>query len=410
MQDRNWYFQMLLTHPNQRLNPMSKHRVISLFVLLVSLAALPCLQAQMRSHDKAAKAAGLDVDSLTAMDAAMQKQIDDKHVAGVIGLIGRNGKIGYFEAFGHRNIKADKPMTRDALFRIYSMTKPMVAVTAMSLWEEGKFKLDDPISNFCPEWKNATVTEGGKKVPVNTPMTARHLMTHSSGLSYDRANVDVGPTTSLKTFSESLAKQPLKFQPGTDYQYGYSIDILGRYIEAIEGETLDVVMRERLFDKLSMDDTEFWIRKSDDLDRVALVYTKAQQNKLRSWNRSAELLKEPSRMMGGQGLVSTTADYAKFCQMFLNKGKLSGARILKAATVELMSQNHLKSIGKVYGLGGQVRPDGFYSWGGAAGTGFWIDPANNSYAVFMIQRWGYNPPTYGVFKRITAQAIGSNDK
>tara|TARA_B110000438_G_C15768288_1_gene630657 strand:- start:340 stop:1572 length:1233 start_codon:yes stop_codon:yes gene_type:complete len=410
MQDRNWYFQMLLTHPNQRLNPMSKHPVISLFVLLVSLAALPCLQAQMRSHDKAAKAAGLDVDSLTAMDAAMQKQIDDKHVAGVIGLIGRNGKIGYFEAFGHRNIKADKPMTRDALFRIYSMTKPMVAVTAMSLWEEGKFKLDDPISNFCPEWKNATVTEGGKKVPVNTPMTARHLMTHSSGLSYDRANVDVGPTTSLKTFSESLAKQPLKFQPGTDYQYGYSIDILGRYIEAIEGKTLDVVMRERLFDKLSMDDTEFWIRKSDDLDRVALVYTKAQQNKLRSWNRSAELLKEPSRMMGGQGLVSTTADYAKFCQMFLNKGKLSGARILKAATVELMSQNHLKSIGKVYGLGGQVRPDGFYSWGGAAGTGFWIDPANNSYAVFMIQRWGYNPPTYGVFKRITAQAIGSNDK
>ena len=401
---------MLLTHPNQRLNPMSKHPVISLFVLLVSLAALPCLQAQMRSHDKAAKAAGLDVDSLTAMDAAMQKQIDDKHVAGVIGLIGRNGKIGYFEAFGHRNIKADKPMTRDALFRIYSMTKPMVAVTAMSLWEEGKFKLDDPISNFCPEWKNATVTEGGKKVPVNTPMTARHLMTHSSGLSYDRANVDVGPTTSLKTFSESLAKQPLKFQPGTDYQYGYSIDILGRYIEAIEGKTLDVVMRERLFDKLSMDDTEFWIRKSDDLDRVALVYTKAQQNKLRSWNRSAELLKEPSRMMGGQGLVSTTADYAKFCQMFLNKGKLSGARILKAATVELMSQNHLKSIGKVYGLGGQVRPDGFYSWGGAAGTGFWIDPANNSYAVFMIQRWGYNPPTYGVFKRITAQAIGSNDK
>jgi len=401
---------MLPTHPNQRLNPMSKHPVISLFVLLVSLAALPCLQAQMRSHDKAAKAAGLDVDSLTAMDAAMQKQIDDKHVAGVIGLIGRNGKIGYFEAFGHRNIKADKPMTRDALFRIYSMTKPMVAVTAMSLWEEGKFKLDDPISNFCPEWKNATVTEGGKKVPVNTPMTARHLMTHSSGLSYDRANVDVGPTTSLKTFSESLAKQPLKFQPGTDYQYGYSIDILGRYIEAIEGKTLDVVMRERLFDKLSMDDTEFWIRKSDDLDRVALVYTKAQQNKLRSWNRSAELLKEPSRMMGGQGLVSTTADYAKFCQMFLNKGKLSGARILKAATVELMSQNHLKSIGKVYGLGGQVRPDGFYSWGGAAGTGFWIDPANNSYAVFMIQRWGYNPPTYGVFKRITAQAIGSNDK
>ena len=396
--------------PLLRLSPMLKHRITSLLVFLVLLTARSALQAQTRSHDKAAKAAGLNVDSLNAMDAAMQKQIADKHVAGVIGLIGRNGKIGYFEAFGHRNIKADKPMTRDALFRIYSMTKPMVAVTAMSLWEEGKFKLDDPISNFCPEWGNATVIQDGKKIPVTTPITARQLMTHSSGLSYDRANVDVGLTTSLKRFSESLAKQPLKFQPGTNYRYGYSIDILGRYIEAIEGKTLDVVMRERLFDKLGMDDTEFWIRQSDDIDRVALGYSKSQQNELRSWNRSAELLKKPSRMMGGQGLVSTTADYAKFCQMFLNKGKLGRIRILKESTVELMSQNHLKSIGKAYGLGGQVRPDGFYSWGGAAGTGFWIDPANDSYAVFMIQRWGYNPPTYGVFKRIAAQAVKSADK
>jgi CubicO group peptidase (beta-lactamase class C family) len=232
---------MLLTHPKKRPSVMSKPSIISLFVLLVSLASLPALQAQTRSHDKGGEAAGLNVDSLNTMDAAMQKQIDDKHVAGVIGLIGRNGKIGYFEAFGHRNIKADKSMTRDALFRIYSMTKPMVAVTAMSLWDEGKFKLDDSISNFCPEWKNVTVTADGKKVPVNTPIIARHLMTHSSGLSYDRANVDVGPTTSLKNFSESLAKRPLKFQRGPDYQYGYSIDILGRYIEAIEGKSLDVV-------------------------------------------------------------------------------------------------------------------------------------------------------------------------
>ncbi|PHR86185.1 MAG: hypothetical protein COA78_38195 [Blastopirellula sp.] len=389
---------------------MSKHPITSLLVLLVSLAAVPALLAQTRSHDKAAKAAGLNVDALKAMDAAMQKQIDDKQVAGVIGLIGCKGKVGYFEAFGHRNIKADKPMTQDALFRIYSMTKPMVAVTAMSLWEEGKFKLDDPISNYCPEWKNVTVNDGGKKVPVNTPITARHLMTHSSGLSYNKTNVDLGPTTSLKTFSESLARQPLKFQPGTGYQYGYSIDILGRYIEAIEGKPLDVVMRERLFDMLGMDDTEFWIRKSEDLDRVALVYIKDKQNNFHAWNKSAELLEKPSRMMGGQGLVSTTADYAKFCQMFLNKGKLGEASILKASTVELMSQNHLKSIGKVYGLGRTVKKDGFYSWGGAAGTGFWIDPATDSFAVFMIQRWGYKPPTYNVFKKFTAQAIDFEDK
>jgi len=323
----------------------------------------------------------------------------------VIGLIGRRGSIGYFEAFGYRNLKEEKPMTKDALFRIFSMTKPIVAVTAMTLWEEGKFKLDDPISVFCPEWKNATAKENGATVPVTTPVTARHLMTHSSGISYDKNGLDMSDTTSLKTFSESLAKKPLKFQPGTDYKYGYSIDILGRYIEAIEGKPLDVVMRERIFNKLGMDDTEFWIRKPEDLDRVALVYGKSRQNNLRAWDRSAELLEKPSRMMGGQGLVSTTADYAKFCQMFLNKGKLGEVQILKPSTIELMSKNHLKDIRKVYGLGGMVKGDGFYSWGGAAGTGFWIDPATDSYAVFMIQRWGYKPPTYDVFKKFTAKAL-----
>jgi CubicO group peptidase (beta-lactamase class C family) len=387
---------------------MSKQPILSLVMLLVSLAAAPALQAQTRSHDKAAKAAELNVDALKAMDVAMQKQIDDKHVAGVIGLIGRHGKVGYFEAFGHRNIKADKPMTQDALFRIYSMTKPMVAVTAMSIWEEGKFKLDDPISNYCPEWKNATAKVDGKVVPVSTPVTPRHLMTHSSGLTYNKNGVSLGDA-SLETFSQSLAKQPLKFQPGTDYNYGYSIDILGRFIEAVEGKPLDVVMHERLFDKLGMNDTEYWIRKSEDLDRVALVYSKTKTGDFNAWNRSAELLNKPARMMGGQGLVSTTADYAKFCQMFLNKGKLGKTLILKAATVELMSQNHLKSIGKVYGLGGTVKGDGFYSWGGAAGTGFWIDPKSDSYAVFMIQRWGYKPPTYNVFKKFTAQAIGTSE-
>ena len=389
---------------------MPNYYITCCFAVLLSSSTFLQSHAQTPSHDKAAQAAGLGVEALNEMDVAMQKQIDDKHVAGVIGLIGRQGKVGYFEAFGYRNLNQQKPMTKDALFRIYSMTKPMVAVTAMSLWEEGKFKLDDPISVFCPEWKNAATKKNGILVPVTTPVTARHLMTHSSGLSYDKNGLDLGEATSLKKFSESLAKKPLRFQPGTDYKYGYSIDILGRYIEAIEGKPLDVVMRERIFDKLGMKDTEFWIRKREDLDRVALVYGKGRQNNLRAWDKSAELLLKPKRMMGGQGLVSTTADYAKFCQMFLNKGKLGDVQILKPETVELMSQNHLKSIGKVYGLGGFVKENGFYSWGGAAGTGFWIDPATDSYAVFMIQRWGYKPPTYDVFKKLAAKAVISGDR
>jgi CubicO group peptidase (beta-lactamase class C family) len=384
---------------------MPKHLITPVIVLAVVVGCSVETHAQTRSHDKDAKAAGLNVEALSALDDALQTQIDDHHVAGVIGLIGRHGKIGYFEAFGSRNIDADAPMNRDSLFRIYSMTKPIVAVTAMQIWEEGKFKLDDPISNYCPEWTDATVKVDGKVVAANKPLTARHLMTHSAGLSYAKKGLEIGDDVDLQTFSESLAKQPLKFQPGTSYVYGYAIDILGRYIEAIEGKPLDEVMRERIFDKLGMDDTEFWIRDSADQDRAARVYMKNNEGVFFAWNKSHELLRKPARMMGGQGLVSTAGDYAKFCQMLLGKGKFDETRILKASTVKLMSQNHLKDIGRVYGLGGSVNGKGRYSWGGAAGTGFWVDATTDTYAVFMIQRWGYKPPTYGVFKKYAAKAI-----
>ena len=384
---------------------MAIHLITSFFVLAIALGFSSESHAQTRDHDKDGKAAGLKVEALNALDSALQTQIDDHHVAGVIGLIGRHGKIGYFEAFGSRNIEASAPMERDSLFRIYSMTKPIVAVTAMQIWEEGKFKLDDPLSNYCPEWKNATAKVDGKVVAVDKPLTARHLLTHSAGLSYKKNGLALGDDVDLKTFSESLAKQPLQFQPGTSYVYGYAIDILGRYIEAIEGKPLDVVMRERIFDKLGMDDTEFWIRNSADQNRVARVYMKSRTGTFFSWNKSHELLRKPARMMGGQGLVSTAGDYAKFCQMFLGQGKLNETRILKASTVKLMSQNHLNKIGRVYGLGGMVNGKGLYSWGGAAGTGFWVDARTDAYGVFMIQRWGYKPPTYKVFKKHAAKAI-----
>jgi CubicO group peptidase (beta-lactamase class C family) len=196
---------------------MPKYLITPVIVLAVALGFAVETHAQTRSHDKDAKAAGLNVQALNALDDALQTQIDDQHVAGVIGLIGRHGKIGYFEAFGSRNIDADAPMNRDSLFRIYSMTKPIVAVTAMQIWEEGKFKLDDPISNYCPEWKEATVKVDDKVVAADKPMTARHLMTHSAGLSYAKKGLAIGDDVDLQTFSESLAKQPLQFQPGTSY-------------------------------------------------------------------------------------------------------------------------------------------------------------------------------------------------
>jgi len=348
---------------------------------------------------------GLKPEVLRDLDAAMQQQVDDGHVSGIIGLISRNGTIGYYETFGQRVVDSDSAMDRDTLFRIYSMTKPIVAVTAMVLWEEGRFKLDDPISDYLPEWKDAAAMKDGESVPVNTPVTARHLMTHSSGLSYDREGLALGPDDSLQLFSESAARRPLLFQPGTDYRYGYSIDILGRYIEAIEGRPLDVVMRERIFDPLKMDDTEFWVRNPEDRDRVAVVYKKDDDGSLFPAMSTDLVMVRPVRMMGGQGLMSTTDDYARFCAMLLNEGELDGVRILKPDTVQLMAENHLKDIGKVYGLGGTVDGKGRYSWGGAAGTKFWVDPATDSYGVFMIQRWGYEAPTFDVFREHVVRAM-----
>lgn len=296
-------------------------------------------------------------------------------------------------------------MSKDTLFRIYSMTKPMVAVTAMAIWEEGKFKLDDPISKHLPEWKDLTVSEGKKVVPAKGAVTARDLMTHSSGITYGKKGVKLGEQDSLADFSKSLAQRPLKFHPGTDYTYGYSIDVLGRFLEAIEGKSLDIIMRERIFDKIGMSDTDFWVRKKEDRSRVALVYRKNEEGKLRPAMRTDAVMVKPSRMMGGQGLISTTEDYAKFCEMLLRKGELNGKRVLKSETVDLMFENHLEEIDKVYGLGALVDGKGRYNWGGAAGTRFWVDVKGGHYGVFMIQTWGYKAKTFDVFRKHAEKAL-----
>ena len=363
--------------------------------------------SQARSHGKAAREASLKVEALQELDLAMEKEIREKKVSGVIGLIGRKGKVGYYETFGQRHLEKDVPMTKDSLLRIYSMTKPIVAVTAMSMWEEGKFKLDDPISEHLPEWKEMKVREGDKEVPAKRPVTPRHLMTHTTGITYDGRGVKLGGKDSLSDFSKSLASRPLVFHPGERYAYGYSIDVLGRYLEVVEGKTLDVIMRERVFDKLGMSDTEFWVRKEENRSRIALVYRKDKDGELRQAMGADAVMKRPPRMMGGQGLISTTGDYAKFCEMLLRKGELNGKRVLKAGTVDLMLENHLKDIGKVYGLGGMVNGKGRYEWGGAAGTRFWVDCREGHYAVFMIQTWGYRPRTWEVFKKHARAALAS---
>jgi CubicO group peptidase (beta-lactamase class C family) len=254
----------------------------------------PAADFKPRAHGEEAKAAGLKTDVLEKTDIEMQRHVAAKNVAGIVAVIGRNGAQGYFEAFGMQDIAANKPMPEDAIFRLMSMTKPVVAVAALTLYDEGKFTLDEPISKHCPEWANPMVLENGKLVPAKSPITPRMLMSHSSGLYYGslgQGDDDTGGAagvafraerdnkTTLKEFSEALAKQPLKFHPGTGYQYGHSIDILGRYIEAVAGKPVDQVLKERVFDPLGMADTGFWV-PAEKADRLCQVYRQPRVGEL----------------------------------------------------------------------------------------------------------------------------------
>jgi CubicO group peptidase (beta-lactamase class C family) len=246
-------------------------------------------------------------------------------------------------------------------------------------------------------------------------------MSHSSGLYYGSLGADAADEggaaalafsasrsqrTSLKEFSETLARQPLKFHPGTGYQYGHSIDILGRYLEAVTDKPLDEVLKEKVFGPLKMVDTDFWVPPAK-ASHLCQIYTQPKPGVLKPGREASKVTEKPSLFLGGHGLCSTTTDYERFCRMMLNRGELDGARVLKPETVDLMFQNHLKpELGQKYGLGGAVDGAGGYSWGGANGTQFWIDRENNLFALFMVQTQHYRAPTYNAFRALVNEAAG----
>jgi CubicO group peptidase (beta-lactamase class C family) len=380
---------------------------------------------QQRPHGEEAVNAGLKPDVLAKLDIALQQAVANKEVSGVIGLIHHNGQRGYFEAFGWQDIEAQKSLAKDALFRLQSMSKPVVSACAMALYDEGLFTLDEPISKHCPEWAEPQVLENGRLVPAKFAITPRMLMSHSSGLYYGdiargsrtkagNAGANFVPTveanrasrTSLKALSESLAKQPLKFHPGTGYRYGHSIDVLGRYIEAVAGKPLDEVLRERILGPLKMSSTDFWVHP-EDAGRICQIYKQPKPGVLERGREAGKLTEKPTLFMGGQGLCSSTEDYERFCLMMMNRGELDGVRVLKRETVDLMFENHLKpELGQKYGLGGAVDGEGGYSWGGANGTQFWLDRRNNLFAIFMVQTQRYRAPTYNTFKQLVNESAG----
>ncbi|MBB6430725.1 CubicO group peptidase (beta-lactamase class C family) [Algisphaera agarilytica] len=298
-------------------------------------------------------------------------------------------------------------MPRDAIFRLQSMSKPVVTVAALVLHEAGEFDLDEPIAKHLPEWAEPKVLVEGELVPAHTAITPRMLMSHSSGLYYGTLPGYPKPRsrpTDLEANSKLLATFPLKFHPGAGYSYGTSIDVLGRYCEVVAGKPLDEVFRERVLAPLHMDETDFWVPE-DKADRIAQVYTQSSPGELKRGREASRLTRKPTLFLGGQGLCSTAEDYEKFCLMLLNGGTLNGVRVLSEKTVDDIFTNQLADIGERYGLGGSVDGDGGYAWGGANGTQFWIDRPNNMIGIFMVQTQRYRAPTFNRFRSLAWEAI-----
>jgi CubicO group peptidase (beta-lactamase class C family) len=408
------------------------------------LSALPCALAA-EIPVVAPATVGLSQDRLERITSVLAEHVAEDRIAGGVALIARRGEIGYFEPFGMKDREAGTPMRRDTIFRIYSMTKPVTSVGVMMLYEEGRFSLHDPVSRFLPELGGLRVAVEEidpvtgeavvRYVPAESEITIRELLTHTSGLTYEFG----GQTAVHRLYSQAFAKVgemdleeavkllgtlPLRFQPGTAWDYSRATDVLGRLIEVVSGKGLDEFFRQRIFDPLEMVDTGFWVPE-DTADRLAALYTRRADGTVALSPSPAKTsyFKPPKLLSGGGGLVSTARDYLRFCQMMLDGGQLDGARLLSPRTVALMTQDHLNGIpvgmgfeGSGFGLGFLVFPRpgvsgdptsaGSYSWGGAASTRFWIDPAQQLIGVFLIQILPDRGVTYGdQFRRMTYASI-----
>ncbi len=395
---------------------------ILLTALVVMVPAFPAHADTGAVPVTRAEDVGMSSERLEAIGVGMRRLIDEKKIPGTVTLVARRGKVVHFEANGLRDVDAGLPMRKDTIFRLYSQSKPVTGVAVMILFEEGHFLLSDPISKFLPEFSDMRVYLGEKDGKVQTeparPITIHHLLTHTSGLSYDffsspvaRIYKDAGvkgsapgaKQRSLAEWCESLARLPLVAQPGTEWNYSVGMDVLGRLIEVVSGKSFREFLKGRIFDPLGMPDTDFYVPDSK-LDRFAVNYSPKDGGGLELLDdpETSAYRKLPAIEMGGSGLVGTVSDYLRFAQMLANKGKYNGTRILGGKTVEFMTSNHLTPdfphdpLTSLFGRGGKARHWGFgfgltgsvvtnpataglpvskgtFGWGGAATTHFWVD-------------------------------------
>ncbi len=367
---------------------------------------------------------GMSTARLERVSRWAQRYVDEGKLSGILAMIARKDKVCYSQTFGHRDRENGLAMEHDTLLRIYSMTKPITSVAVMMLYEEGCFQLDDPVSRFIPELDGLKVctgedARGPTTVGQSTPISVRHLLTHTAGLSYgfhpgsavDRlyqnANV-LDPASTLEEMVHKLSQLPLAHEPGSVWRYSVATDVLGYLVEVVSGEAFDNFLAHRVFEPLGMVDTGFYVRE-DQLDRFAQLYGPGENGSMAPMESPllGRFTRECALLSGGGGLVSTAGDYMRFCRMLLRGGELDGERLLSPRTVEMMSMNHLHESllpmkmgdhtmdGYGFGLGFSVLTNlrdagvlgsvGDYAWGGAASTKFWIDPQQELIGVLMTQ-------------------------
>ncbi len=372
--------------------------------------------------------AGLDPDRLDRLDSYLRRFVDSGQLPGWQLVVTRGGSVAHASSYGLRHRERSAEVGEDTLFRIYSMTKPIVSVAAMMLYEQGEFQLSDPVSDVLPAFAGLSVYRGGSDLRVSTSpatetMRMGHLLTHTSGLTYGfirqhpvdalyRANgLDGAPSgLGLEALCDRLATLPLMFEPGTRWAYSMASDVLGRVVEVLSGKSLGSFLGGRIFEPLGMADTRFGVDESS-MDRLMRLYSLTSAG-LEPADHLAARIDHPDHPGGGGGLISSANDYHRFTQMLLRRGELDGRRLLGRATVDFMTRNHLpgdvdlatygpplysespmRGIG--FGLGVSVDLDaaaagrpgspGTYGWGGMAGTRFWVDPAEELTALFFTQ-------------------------
>ena len=432
-------------NPTYPLSSTLRRRLTLLALVSTAFVSqIPAAQAQALPAAKP-EAVGMSAERLNRIGDFLRAEVAQKRIPGASVMVVRGGKVVYVDTVGQRGPDNAAPMKSDDIFRIYSMTKPIVSVAAMMLVEEGKLLLEAPVARYIPSFANVKVgvektdAQGVKSLELvapRRPMTVQDLMRHTSGLTYgffgdglvkkayQDANVGTGGDITNAEFAERIAKMPLNFQPGSTWDYSNSTDVLGRVIEVASGQTLFAHLKERLLVPLGMKDTSFYVPEAARQARIAEPF-----NDDRSIGINAPVF-DPRQVLamesGGGGLMSTAMDYARFLMMLRNGGQLDGRRYLSPATLAFMTTDQLNPVvtrtplylpgpGYGFGLGFAVRTSageaaspaalGEYYWGGAGGTYMWVDPANDLFVVFMMQSPKQRVPYRSILRNMVYGAI-----